>query len=189
MRKSWMLFFVISGICLFGCMSPKERTEEVIKEFKKEKVVLPYEDMSCWINDSIQHNRPWEQAKLKLVIYVDSTNCSECTLKTMYMWKDFVEMEQEYKPDFFLVYIFQTKKEIAPRALASEFNITELNHPMYIDRQSVSNALLAENIEALSFVENKESFFRLFPCPHSSATECVFSTDPERPICGKIIYC
>lgn len=137
MRKSWILYFVISGICLFGCMSPKERTEEVIKEFKKEKVVLPYEDMSCWINDSIQHNRPWEQAKLKLVIYVDSTNCSECTLKTMYMWKDFVEMEQEYKPDFFLVYIFQTKKEIAPRALASEFKITELNHPMYIDSQSV----------------------------------------------------
>lgn len=131
------LLFLCSVAYFVGCMSPKDKAENIISAFKEKKVVLPYQNMSCWINDSIQNNRPWEDAKMKLVIYVDSTRCSECTLKTMYMWEDFVKMEEEYNSEFSLVFIFQIKLNTDPKVLASLFRITELNHPMYIDNKNI----------------------------------------------------
>lgn len=51
------------------------------------------------------------------------------------------------------------------------------------------DALLAENVEALSFVETKDSNLRSFPCYHTSGTECRYSTDKNRPTCWKRAYC
>lgn len=130
-----MLLFC-SIILYYGCSSPKNRLEDKIKEMQSRPFSIPYSKMSCWINDTLQLKQYWEQAKIKLVVYTDSTKCSECTLKNMYMWQDFVEMEQEFGNQFSIVFIFQTKAKTSARTLATLFKITELNHPMYIDNKS-----------------------------------------------------
>ncbi len=119
-----------------GCKSDQDKIEDDIKEMKSDPFVIPYSKMSCWINDSIQTKRPWENAKMKLVVYTDSTKCSECTFKNMYMWEDFVKLEKQYSNKFNIVYIFQAKIGMHDKDLASSFNMTELNHPMYIDSKS-----------------------------------------------------
>ena len=99
-------------------------------------VSIPLNQMSCWINDSIQANRPWEKADLKLVVYTDSFDCSQCTLKKMYLWKDFVELEKKYDDRFFIFFIIQSGSNSTP-ALSSNFHFTGLNHPIYIDSTDV----------------------------------------------------
>ena len=135
------IMFFLSLACmvivLTGCKSGKDKAENEIRKLMAEKSCLPYSKMSCWINDTVQSVRPCEKAKMKLVVYIDSTECSECALNKMYMWEDFVRMEKEYKSELFLIFIFQTQRNVKPQRLASLFKITELNHPMYIDDKNV----------------------------------------------------
>ena len=140
------LFFIISLLCsaliYIGCKSPEEKIDEIITQMKSKPVSIPYSQMSCWINDTIQKSRPWEKtAQLKLVVFTDSSSCSECTLKRMYLWKDFVELEQKYDNRFYLMFIFQTNKDVKVPIMAKSFYLTELNHPIYVDSKDVFKKL------------------------------------------------
>lgn len=125
-----------------GCKSPEEKIDEIITQMKSKPVSIPYSQMSCWINDTIQKSRPWEKtAQLKLVVFTDSSSCSECTLKRMYLWSDFVKLEQKYKNQFYIMFIFQTKKGTNVPKMATSFHLTELNHPIYVDSKDVFRKL------------------------------------------------
>lgn len=137
MRHPIIYFLLLICIILYsGCKSNQEKVKDYIKQMESNPFAIPYSKMSCWINDSIQLKRPWEKAKMKLVVYTDSTKCSECTLKNMYMWEDFVKLEKQYHNEFEIIYIFQTKKGLYDKKLASLFYLTELFHPMYVDSKS-----------------------------------------------------
>lgn len=159
--KKYLLIVLLFPVLFICCRSQKDKTEERIKELMTKQIILPYSKMSCWINDSIQKRRPWEKAQMKLIVYTDSSNCSECALKTMYMWEDFVKLEKEYNSRFSLVFIFQTRQNIKPQSLASLFRITELNHPMYIDSCSIfskSNSHLPrESMYHIFLLDNKNN--------------------------------
>lgn len=99
-------------------------------------VEIPFGKMSCWINDTLQSTRPWENADMKLIVYTDSTQCSQCALKQMYVWEDFVNLEGRYNDRFRIYFIMQTYSGNT-HVLASMFHLTQLNHPIYIDSTSV----------------------------------------------------
>ena len=58
-----------------------------------------------------------------------------------------------------------------------------------VNSSTLSEVMLNENIEALAQSPESPSLFRLFPCYHSSATECVYSNDENRPACSTLTYC
>jgi len=119
-----------------SCTNPASKMAETISEMQSRPVSIPYKQMSCWINDSIQDERPWENADLKLVVYTDSFNCSQCTLKKMYLWKDFVKLEKKYFNRFYIFFIIQSGPN-STYALSQNLHYTELNHPVYIDSTNV----------------------------------------------------
>lgn len=140
-----------------GCKSREGKVEETINQMKSNPVSIPFSSMSCWINDTIQNNRPWEKAKMKLVVYTDSSSCSKCTLERMYIWNDFVELEHKYKNDFYIIFVFQTTPTINSKKMASDFHLTELNHPIYID----SLSLLSKNNPHIPFQDPMYQIFLL----------------------------
>lgn len=134
------LIFIINLLLfvtlIFGCCS-NNKIYEALQTMKSHSVNMPFCKLSCWINDTIQINRPWENAKMKLIVYTDSSSCSECTLKRMYLWNDFVELEKKYKNEFYIFFVFQTKPKINTKKFASAFHFIELNHPVYVDSLSI----------------------------------------------------
>lgn len=155
MKKMILILLTICSLpfCL-GCKSPKDKGIERIQEMMQKPISIPFAKMSCWINDTIQENRPWEDAKLKLVVYTDSNSCSECTLKRLYLWNDFVQLEPKYEGKFAIIFIFQTTKRSDAHLFASKFHMSELEHPMYID----SNSEFEKNNPHIP----NESFFHVF---------------------------
>lgn len=133
-------FFIIIKIVfvflLSGCKDSQSEIANTISKMQASRVSIPFDKMSCWINDSLQNYCPWEQAKLKLVVYTDSFACSQCTFKKMYLWKDFVRMEKKYNNKFYIFFIIQSGSN-STSALSSYFHYTELNHPMYIDSTNI----------------------------------------------------
>lgn len=121
---------------LLGCVHSNDTIQKKLEELMEKPVHIPYKHMSCWINDTIQDNRPWEQAELKLIVYTDTLNCSECTLRKMYLWDDFVKLEKQYNGRFEIVFIMQTRQN-ATQSLVSALHFTELHHPIYVDSTNV----------------------------------------------------
>lgn len=137
-----LLCFLITGLSLFGtmvicgCEHRQSKFEHKMRLMRSQKVNIPFNAMSCWINDSMQCSRPWENASMKLVVYTDSSQCSTCTLKHMSLWSDFVKLENKYNNQFQLVFIMETRSGTASK-LVPFFRQTALNHPMYIDSTGV----------------------------------------------------
>ena len=119
-----------------SCKNSRKEIGEAIMKMQARHVSMPFDKMSCWINDSIQEYRPWEKAELKLVVYTDSDACSQCTLKNMYLWKDFVALERKYNGQFYIFFIIQSSSK-GISSLVSNLHHTELNHPIYIDSTNV----------------------------------------------------
>ncbi len=56
-------------------------------------------------------------------------------------------------------------------------------------KQSMSDLLLDENIEALTRGEESNCDYRLFPCAKTSGTECMASPNTMREKCCTVTYC
>lgn len=136
MRYTFIILPFLSLSLLVNCRNSQDRITEAINEMRSRPVSIPFSKMSCWINDSVQNNRPWEQAELKLVVYTDSVACSQCTFKQLYLWKDFVELENKYNDKFYIFFIIQSGSNTT-KDLTSNFHYTGLNHPIYIDSTNV----------------------------------------------------
>ena len=100
--------FILFYVCV-GCGGSGDRLSDTLSVMQSSPVNISFKEMSCWMNDSLVDKRPWEQARIKLVVYYDSTKCSECTLKQMYLWEDFVKLEEKYNNVFCIYFIFQKK--------------------------------------------------------------------------------
>lgn len=127
---------LLISIVLCGCGKKQANIDDSVRLMRSQKVYIPFNEMSCWINDSLQCSRPWENSSMKLVVYTDSTQCSTCTLRHMCHWDDFVKLEEKYNNRFQLVFIMETRSGTT-KNLVSSFYMTTLNHPMYIDSTGV----------------------------------------------------
>lgn len=135
MRKYCICMLLCAAFLNVGC-SYQHRMEHAIEKFKSEKVTIPFHEMSCWINDTLQNERPWERAEMKMVVYMDHTKCSGCMLRKLFIWEDFIKMEKEYNNRFYIFFILQAPDGARDADIAAKFYMTEINHPIYIDSKS-----------------------------------------------------
>ena len=70
---------------VYGCKSPQDDIKDRILEMKAKTVSIPYSQMRLYIRDSVI-KKPNTQAEYKLVVYMDSSHCSECEMKKMHLW-------------------------------------------------------------------------------------------------------
>ena len=130
------LYILCSAFLLGGCRNQNDEIKDNLLIMKSKSVKIPFTDMSCWINDSIMNNRPWERAKMKLIVYMDSISCVESTMSYMSFWDDYVQLENKYE-DMFYIFFIMKSEQLDVRMLSSYFHYTGLNHPIYIDSTNV----------------------------------------------------
>lgn len=109
------MLFAYSVVILFSCTS-HEREFQNIEKMQSEKTNIPYEQMDCWANDSVQKVSPWKNAKYKLIHYIDSASCSSCYLQKVKINDFLFLMEDLSNNEFYNVIILspgsKTKKDI-----------------------------------------------------------------------------
>lgn len=129
------IFFIglctLIAIILFSCTNSNASK---LKMMQSTKIKIPYEEMTCWLNDSMLVNRPWESERAnKYIVYIDSSLCSSCNIKKLYHWHDLMEKYSELR---FVFILAPHKKKDAP-ILPGELHKSNLNHPIYIDKEYV----------------------------------------------------
>ena len=118
MGKIGCFLLLAVGCCvLSACNSHKTEVQETVEKMQSSAIAIPYEQMTCWANDSILEVSPWKKAKLKLVHYVDSAMCSTCYLQKIAIIKKYLfSMETLSNNEFYNIFIInpdsKAKKEL-----------------------------------------------------------------------------
>lgn len=142
-HKILILFLLLSFFSVNSCKENKRQAEKaeiakIVTEWIGKEILLP-EDIPCYISGKDTLNILCEELfykDYKILLYVDSTGCSDCRLK-LYEWKQLVEEADSLFQDRvgFLLY-FQPK---SIREIAFLFEQYRFDYPVFIDSKGIIN--------------------------------------------------
>ena len=120
--KSFIFLSVIMSLTI-GCQSNAKRIEEVLRDFTSHPIVMCTKDCVTFCSDSTYNPQTINDAILKYVCYIDSSECSPCILKNAYKWNDYISMFKKYGNDISFLYVISSKnyREIISQARESGF--------------------------------------------------------------------
>jgi len=86
------LIYITFMLILISCRQSNKISMK-LHEMESVPITLDYSSMTCWLNDSLLTERPWESKRgMKLVVFTDSSFCSECNIKKMNLWNKIIDV-------------------------------------------------------------------------------------------------
>lgn len=105
------LTLIISAVMMFVSCNQKSDIETSLMKMKSRSVNLCLQEMQCRnkrgdtiVVDSVKPS-------YRMVVYVDSTECSPCTIDKMYMWNDAIKKAKKGGNKLRHVFIFAPKPD------------------------------------------------------------------------------
>jgi hypothetical protein len=122
---------LISSLALNSCTQGK-RIESQISQMYERVIQIDTDGMvACNESDSVLINVD-SSCALKMVIWADSTECSQCYIRHLDLWKGYVKLERENPNGIKFFFIL----EIAPdkfETMATMIQSIQLNSIIYVD--------------------------------------------------------
>lgn len=120
-----IMFFILS-------CGNKKALDKDLELIQSSPVQLPLENMKCLMNgkDTILDN--FDDCKMKLIIYTDSTVCSPCALNELYLWNRIISTTNVYGAKLKYYFIFAPKQEEVDM-IKFMLKINSFYYPVFID--------------------------------------------------------
>lgn len=126
------LTLIISAVMMFVSCNQKSDIETSLMKMKSRSVNLCLQEMQCRnkygdtiVVDSIKPS-------YRMVVYVDSSVCSPCTLDKMFLWNESIKKAREQGNRLKYVFIVAPKPEQLEDAYLS-IESNGLDSPVYVD--------------------------------------------------------
>lgn len=121
--------FLISVFLLTACNEKKELKKDILR-MQSCNIILPLKDMTA-LSSSNQDslNNLAKEAKFKLIIYTDSSECSSCKLMEMKKWKTAMQNINAHNGMVMTYSIFNSKKEDED---ILKFNLRSMSLPGFV---------------------------------------------------------
>ena len=103
LRNKMGLFYLLACCLLFSCHTPREDIGRIVGS----TIAFPQQLITVSIGDDT--SVPDTLALTKLVTYIDSDGCDDCSLKILRSWRKFVA-ELDSVPSIECVFIFAPKR-------------------------------------------------------------------------------
>jgi len=117
---------------LMSSCSPKDKVKRLLEDMHGSTVSIPLDSMKCWHPEGEDYSSTREDSKLTLVVYSDTVDCSQCYLKHLELWNDFVRMEKEHEGIIRFLFIIEARDGEADN-LYGQLGMTNLKHCIYVD--------------------------------------------------------
>ena len=157
---SRIICLLIFLMAIRGCHdSNSEKIESTISAMHGKEISIPLDSFQCYTGlkeRPITHN---EQSKYKLVVFIDSTECSSCALENMHEWDSYVHLSDSLKNKFNIDFIISpkpTEVELAKIKILAE----NFKHAIYIDAQNAfqkANPIIPTDKMYHTFLLDKEN--------------------------------
>lgn len=127
MKSKMSMIGIIVCLLFFGCKSGKEQVIDKVERMKSRPIELCLDKMICRRNPLTKQNK-----KYTMVVYVDSTECSSCSLSKLRFWNPLIVEAKEKKVDIDYVFILSPRKA-EMEDVDIELEITDLQSSIYLD--------------------------------------------------------
>lgn len=111
MKPLFNLFIIFSCILLFACDPSKDKIEKEIELMKSAQICIPFDKMQiCKKDSSFSDSCLWKNAKLKLIHYIDSSQCTSCYMKKIEeKYNELYRLEKDTKNQFSSIFIIEQR--------------------------------------------------------------------------------
>lgn len=124
---------VITLLAVVSCSSDRNKVRRKLNGMMDSAIVLP-DDISCIRNGSML---PAEEADLcgkRLIVFVDSTECSRCRIENFARYQEFLARSEDTKA-FKVIFLLSIEKK-SHDEIVDFLLLTEPNYPVYIDEKN-----------------------------------------------------
>lgn len=172
MRKTFLKLAFITSVIIMTCCSVSchrgDDLSHILKRMKSQPIDLCLNEMTCLYQgrDTLIaniNNPDW-----RLVIYVDSAECSPCMLDRIYYWNTLIESTQKRGGDNVQYVFILAPKEIHIEETYSALKYCGLKNVIYLDSKYVfrkRNQTIPEESEYHIFLINKTGYVTLVGNP------------------------
>jgi hypothetical protein len=168
MSKMKLVFSLAILACMFSCQknSWKEEAGKIIKEWKGKEIRFP-DDFQCNVLGKDTASTLCIErldTEFKILLYVDSTGCSDCRLKLI-QWQQLIEeADSLFEENLSFLLFFQPKNK---KDLEYLFRRNYFDYPVFVDVNSTINRLnhFPEKMEYQCFLLDKSNKVQLIGNP------------------------
>lgn len=133
MRYIYFIILLFVYCLLFtACKDSKQKMQDDIRHMQSSPISMPYSDMVCWAEDSISPIELCQKAKLKLVHYVDSVQCTTCYLQKIAQHNKLYQLEHESNLRFVNVFVIAPGSK-TKQSLLSDYKNKLLPQVLFVD--------------------------------------------------------
>ena len=153
-----------------GCNDKESRIKRDVAKMMSQQIRIPINDMQCRFNakDTIFYDDL--TADYKLVVFVDSSECSSCFIDGLYQWNDLITEIKTLNDDVRFIFVIAPKKEQIEDIYLS-VDYCGLKQHIYIDTAYAfirENKYLPKKKELQVFLLNKKNEVILVGNPYKN---------------------
>ncbi len=123
-------------ILLCCCENKKEEIRHNIEKFKSQPISLSLDKMQLYYKAD---NNDIVEKDLKLIVYVDSTMCSSCYLKSIDRWYYMLDSLYAKSDNFESIFIMSPKKAEV-NDIKYKLDFLRFDYPVYLDSVGIFDA-------------------------------------------------
>jgi hypothetical protein len=137
-----LFFAALFLLSMFSCEKLKRQiaTQKIINEWVGKEIKFPADAQCCVLGKDTVPALCTDlfRKEYKVMLYVDSSGCSDCRLKLL-QWKQLIgEADSLFQDRVGFVFFFQPKDM---REMTYLFRRDEYDHPVFIDKNNAINGL------------------------------------------------
>lgn len=162
-KRFYKIFFLCYlQLCLAGCNGETKLVKKNLELMVSNPISLGLEEMECRrtpINDS--------GSSYKMVVYVDSAECTPCSLSKLRFWNPLIKRARKEKVKIDYVFIVAPKKSEMDD-INLELSITDLQSSIYLDTAYVfrkKNPSIPNDRKYHSFLLDRNNKIRFVGSP------------------------
>ena len=164
-----ILVFIMCNLFVSCKKSNKTQMMECLQKIQKKPVKLNLEKTKKMYSDAdtLHYTKP--DPKYRLVIYVDSDECSPCRIDRMFLWNYFMNQTKKCNNVDYIFIISPRKEQLEDTYLSIESS--GLQRPIYVDEKYYFrryNAGISMNSNFRVFLIDKNNMIRLVGDPKSN---------------------
>ena len=125
-----LLFIVLCLLAVVSTGCKKARLRAQLKELMGSTIVLP-EKITCVHNGEVFPMPDSLRDKPKLIVYIDSTECTTCRISHLWEYQDLFDLSKKTRAFDILLLMCNTEFESIP--LARYLLDQDLMYPVYVD--------------------------------------------------------
>ena len=146
--KIFLFFLCIS------CGYTNKEISQIVKEWQNKEIIFPYSLQSKIMGKDTACNYLLNK-KYKILLYVDSTACTECKLQ-LYEWYKLIKESQKYTDSLSFIFVVQTPN---PKKIDIICKKNKFDYPIFYDSKNNINKInnFPEQIEYQTFLLNQDN--------------------------------